>query len=146
MIRTLAANCDPILVCSKDDRKTVADNASDDMAVGAVRALCEFSLLVSQQNHSDLSFKTLDDAPKQLHQKKGTVREQKISKSAMANADYLLATESHQIYEQKIYEIRASMQAFVYGAEIVSTTKHRKFEMHLKTAWQAATTWADADH
>jgi hypothetical protein len=29
--------------------------------MGAVRALCEFSVLVSQQNHSDLSLKALDN-------------------------------------------------------------------------------------
>jgi hypothetical protein len=61
MIRTLAGNCAPILDCSKDDRQTVAENASDEMVIGGVRALCEFSLLVSQQYHSDLSLEALDD-------------------------------------------------------------------------------------
>ena len=64
MIRTLSANCAPILDCSKDDRKTAAENWSDKMVLGAVSASCEFSLLVSQQNHSDLSLKALDDALK----------------------------------------------------------------------------------
>jgi hypothetical protein len=40
MIRTLAVNCAPILVCSKDDGKTVADTAADEMAMGATWALC----------------------------------------------------------------------------------------------------------
>jgi len=62
MIRTLSVNCAPILDCSNDDRKTAAETASDEMVMGAVRALCEFSLLVSQRNHSDLSLTALDDA------------------------------------------------------------------------------------
>jgi len=95
MIRTLAVNCAPILDCSKDDGKTAVENASDEMVMGAVRALCEFSLLVSQQNHSDLSLKALDDALKRFYQKKGIFREQKMSKSAKAKVDDLFATESH---------------------------------------------------
>jgi hypothetical protein len=97
MIRTLAVNCAPILDCSKDDGKTAAEKASDEMVMGAVRALCEFSLLVSQQNHSDLSLKALDNALKQFYQKNGIFPEQKMSKSAKAKVDYLLATESHQL-------------------------------------------------
>jgi len=70
MIRTLAVNCAPILDCSQDARKTAAETASDEMVMGAVRALCEFSLLVSQQNHSDLSLAALDDALKRFYKKK----------------------------------------------------------------------------
>jgi hypothetical protein len=66
ILRTLAVNCAPILVCSKEDRKTVVETASNEMVMGAVRSLFEFSLLVSQQNHSDLSLNALDDAPKQF--------------------------------------------------------------------------------
>ena len=62
MIRSLAVNCPPLLVCSKDDRKAVAQTAFDEMVMGAARSLCQFTLLVSQQNHSDLSLKALDDA------------------------------------------------------------------------------------
>jgi hypothetical protein len=36
MIRTLAVNCAPILDCSKDDRKTLVETASDEMVMGAV--------------------------------------------------------------------------------------------------------------
>jgi hypothetical protein len=50
MIRTLAVNCAPIVVCSKDDGNTAVETASDEMAMGAVWALCQFSLHVSQQN------------------------------------------------------------------------------------------------
>jgi len=71
MVRTLAVNCVPILDCSEDDGKPPAETASDEMVMGAVRALCEFSLLVSQQNHSDLSLTALDNALKQFYKKNG---------------------------------------------------------------------------
>jgi hypothetical protein len=71
MIRTLAVNCTPILDCSKDDWKTAAENASDEMVMAAVRVLYEFSLVVSQQNHSDLFLEAQDDSLKPLHKKKG---------------------------------------------------------------------------
>ena len=38
------------------------------------------------------------------------------------------------------------MEALVYGAEKVSSTKRRQFQVCLSRAWQAATTWSDADH
>jgi hypothetical protein len=69
MIRTLAVNCAPILDCSKDDGKTAAENAFDEMVRGEVRALRAFSLLVSQTNHSELSLKALDDGLKRFYQK-----------------------------------------------------------------------------
>jgi len=69
MIRTLAVNCTPILVCSKDDGKRVGETASNEMVIGAVQVLCKFSLHVSQQNHSDLSLKALDNALKRFYQK-----------------------------------------------------------------------------
>jgi len=145
MIRTLAVNCAPILVCSTDDGKTAAETASDEMVMGAVRELCEFSLLVSQQNHSDLSLKALDDALKRFYQKKGIFREQKMSKFVKAKVDDLLAKKSHQLREQKIHKIRAAMEAVVYGAAKVSTTKCRQFQVRLNRAQQAAMTWSDAD-
>jgi len=138
-------NCAPIYDCSKDDGKTPAETASDEMVMGAVRALCEFSLLVSQQNHSDLSLTALDDALKQLYKKKGAFREQKMSKSAKAHMDELLGTESHQLREQKIHKICAAMEVQVYGAAKVTTTKRRRFQVHLNRARQVATTWSDAD-
>jgi hypothetical protein len=66
-------------------------------------------------------------------------------KSAKAKVDDLLAKESHQLREQKIHKICAAMEAVVYGAEKVSTTKHRQFQVCLNTTLQAATTWSDAD-
>jgi len=123
MIRTLAVNCAPNLDCSEDDGKTAAEHASEEMVMGVVRALCEFSLLVSQQNYSDLSLTALDDALKRFYQKKGIFREQKMWNSAKAKVDDLLATKSHQLREQRFHKIRAAMEALVYGADQVSTTK-----------------------
>ena len=70
MIRTPAVNYPLILHCSKDDGRTAVESPSDEMVMGAVRALCEFSLLVSPQNHSDLSLTALDDAQKRFYKKK----------------------------------------------------------------------------
>ena len=145
MIRTLAVNGAPIHVCSKDDGKTAAETVSDEMVMGAVRALCEFSLLVSQQNHSDLSLKALDDALKRFYQVKGIFQEQKMSKSVKPKVDDLVAIESYQLREQQIHKIRAAMEALVFGAEKVSSTKGRHFQVHLKSARQAATTWSDVN-
>jgi hypothetical protein len=68
-----------------------------------------------------------------------------MSKSAKAKVDDLLARESHLFREQKIHKISAAMEALVYGAEMVSTTKRRQFQVRLNRAQQAATTWSDAD-
>ena len=144
MIRTLAVNCAPILVCFTDDGKTVVETPSDEMVMGAVWALCELSLLVSQRNHSDLSLKALDDAVMRFYQEKGIFREQRMSKTAKTQVDDELAKESHQLREQKIHKIHAAMEAHVYGAETVSTTKHTQCQVRLNRARQAATTWSDA--
>jgi hypothetical protein len=84
MIRTLAVNCAPIPLRFNDDGKTEAETASDEIVMGAMWALCEFSLLVSQQNHSELSLAALDDEFKRFYQKKGIFRAQNVSKSAKA--------------------------------------------------------------
>ena len=97
MIRSLAVNCALIRDCCKDDGKTPAETAYDELVMGAVRALCEFSLLGSQQHHSDLSLTALDNALKRFYKKKGAFREQKMSKYAKAQVDELLARESHQL-------------------------------------------------
>jgi len=145
-IRTLAVNHASIPVCSTDDGKTAAETSSEHMVKGTVRALCEFSLLVSQQNHSDLSLKGLHDAVKRFDQMKSSFREQKMSNSAIAKVDDLLAQESHQLCEQKIPKIRAAMVAIVDRAEKVSSTKRRQFQVRLERARQVAMTWSDADH
>ena len=56
-----------------------------------------------------------------------------------------MASESHRLREQKIYKIRAAMEALVYRAEKVCTTKHRPIQVHLNGAREAAITWSDAD-
>ena len=134
MIRTLAVNCTPNLDCSMDDRKTPAEKASDEMVMGAVWVLCEFSLVVSQQNHSDQSLTVLDNALKQFYKKTGAFREQKMSKSAKATVNEPLATESYQLCERKIYKIHAAMEVLVYAAEKITTSEPRQFQVHLNWA------------
>jgi len=77
MNRTLAVNCVPILDCSIEDGKTAVETASDEIIMKAVWTLCEFSLHVSQQNHSDSSLTALDNAAKQLFKQKVAFLEQK---------------------------------------------------------------------
>jgi len=93
------------------------------MVMGELRALCWFSLLVSQQNHSDLLFKALDDALKPFYQNNGNLQEQRITMSANANVHGLLAMESHELRKEKIYKMNTAMDALVYGAQKISTTK-----------------------
>jgi len=57
-----------------------------------------------------------------------------MSKSAKAKVDDILAMKSHQLHEQKIHKIRAAMEAAVYGAEKVSTTKRRQLQVRLNRA------------
>ena len=121
------------------------ETSSDEMVMGAVWALGEFSLLVSQQNPSDVSLTALDDTKKRFYKEKGPVWEQKMSKSAKAQVDELLARESHQIQEQKICKIRAAMEVQVYGVEKVTTTNWREFQLRLNRARQVSTTWSDTD-
>jgi len=49
----------------------VVDTFSDEMLMGAVLALCEFSLLVSQQIHYNLALTARDDIFRQFNQKTG---------------------------------------------------------------------------
>jgi len=145
IIRTLAVNCAPILDGSLDARKTAADTDSDEMVMGAVWALSEFSLLVSRQDHSDLSLAALDDAPKRFHKKKGAFGDQKMSKSANARVDEVLETESHHLRVQKIRRIHAAMEVQLYEAEKVTTSKRRQCQVHRNRARQATTIWSDTD-
>jgi hypothetical protein len=61
----------PILDCSQDTCKIATEITFKEVVMDAVPALCEFSLLERQQNQSDLSLKALDNAHKQLYQRKG---------------------------------------------------------------------------
>jgi len=101
----------------------MAETASDEMVMGAVWALCEFSRHVSQQNHSDLSLTALDDALKRFFKKMDAFRDENMSKSAKAKVDELLARESDRLQEQKINKIRAAMDVQLYGAEKLPTSK-----------------------
>jgi hypothetical protein len=123
MIRTLAVNCAPILDCSQDTGKTAAETASDKKVMVVVRALCEFSLLVSQHNHSDISLAALDVTLKRFYKKKGAFQDQKMSKSAKAKVDELLVKESHHLQEQTIHKIRAALEVQLYGVEKIPTSK-----------------------
>jgi hypothetical protein len=134
IFRTLAVSCTPILVCSTDDRKPATETASDEMVMGAVRALSEFSPLVSQQNHLDLSLNSLDNALNQFYKKKGAFQDEKMLKPAKAKVDDLSAKESHLLREHKIHKVRAAPEAVVYVAEKVSTTKCRQFQVRLNRA------------
>jgi hypothetical protein len=123
----------------------VAENASDEMVMGAVRALCEFSLLVSQQYHSEISLETLDNPLKRFYKKMGIFRALKMSKSAKTKVDDLLVTESLQLREHKIHKIRAAIRALLYWAKKVSTTKLRLIQVGLNRSRQAVTTWSADD-
>jgi hypothetical protein len=68
-----------------------------------------------------------------------------MSKSAKAKVDDVLARESHLLREQKIHKICTVMESLVYGAEMVSSTKHRQFQVRLNRPGQAAITWSDVD-
>jgi hypothetical protein len=99
MIRTLAVYYTPILDWSKDDGKTPAETASNEMVMGAVQAVCEFSLLVSQQSHCDISLTALDNALKRNYKEKGAFWDQKMLKSGKGKVDKQLAIESHKLQE-----------------------------------------------
>jgi hypothetical protein len=70
-IRTLAVNGAPILNCSQDAGKTVVETASDEIVMGAVQALYEFSILDSQQNHYDLSITAHRRCPEAILKEEG---------------------------------------------------------------------------
>jgi hypothetical protein len=90
LFRTRVANCAPILDISQDDRKTAADTASHGIVIGVVQAICKFSQLGSQPNHSDLSLRAPDDALERLS-KSVAFQGQKLSKSVKPKVDDQLA-------------------------------------------------------
>jgi len=145
MIRTLPVNSAPILDFSKDDGNTAVENATDEVVMRPVWEFFEFSWPVRQQNHSDVFLNALYDALKWLYLKQNIVWKQKMAKCVMAKVDDLFATESHQLSEHKIHKICGAMEALVYGAEKVSTTKCRQFQMHLTKPQQVASAWSDTD-
>ena len=112
----------------------MAESASNEIVIRAVRAICEFSSLVSQQNHSDLPLKALDNTLKQFDQKKGIFRERNMSQSAKAKVADLLAMGFYQLRKQYIHKIRAATEALVYGAGKVSSTQCRQFQVYRNSA------------
>jgi len=91
--------------------------------MGAAHALCEFSLLESQQHHSEQFLKAPVDARKRISLKMGGFAERIISISAKALVDKLLARISYQLQEQKSFKLHSTREVQVYGAEKVTTTK-----------------------
>jgi len=67
-----AQNTENAISFFADDGQPVAETVSDDIVLGAVGALCDFSLLVSLQNYSNLSLTAQHDAKKQCHMKNST--------------------------------------------------------------------------
>jgi len=80
------------------------------MVMAAVQASWEFSLLVSQQNHSNVFLTAVDNALKQFYKKKGAFQEHKVLKSAKVKVDEQFARESHQLWEHMIHTISAAME------------------------------------
>jgi uncharacterized protein YabE (DUF348 family) len=68
-----------------------------------------------------------------------------MSKSTKAKVDELLAREFHHLREQKLHKICAAQEVQLHGAENVTTSKRRQFEVRLNTTRHAATIWSDAD-
>ena len=131
MIRRLAVRCAPSHVCSNCDRISGAETASNELAMEAVHPLSEFSLHVCHGHHTELSLKALDNVFKQLYYTMFAFQAMKMSKSAKAKVDQLLAQKSHQVQEQNIHKISAAMDVQVYGAEMVYTTKQRQWQVIL---------------
>jgi len=146
MIGTMGVHCTQILDCSRNDSKTAVENASDEMIMGAVPGLCQFCLLVRQQNHSDLSIEELDNALKRYYQTNGIFRDQKMWKSGKAKVDHQFTMESHHLREHEISKIRAAMEPIVCGAEKATTMNCRHVQVHPNRAREAATSCSDADH
>jgi len=145
MSRTLALNCTPIHDSSEDVRNTALVTASDEPVMWAVQTLCEFSLLDSQQNPSDLSLTALHNTQKQLYKQKVASQVHTISKSKMANEDEQLTRDSNQLHEQNIHNICTAMEVPIYRAAKITATKGRQFWVHPNKAQQAAMNWFDAD-
>jgi len=59
--------------------------------------------------------------------------------------DEQLATESHQLREQMIHKIRTALEVPINGAETVTTTQCREFQVSLNRSQQEATKWSNND-
>jgi len=101
------------------------------MVLGAVQMWCEFSPPVSQQGRSDLCFEALDVALKQSYKKKHIFQLQKTLKSAQTTVDDLMARESDQVGEQKLYTICAAIEDLKHGTAMESNTELMQFQVGL---------------
>ena len=110
-----------------------------------MRALCEFSLLVSQQTQSDLSLTALHDALKRFYKNEDAFRNQTMLKSGKAIVEKQLTREPDQLRQQNIHQMHTSMEVPVYGPEKFTPTKRREFQVHQNRAHLTATKWSDAD-
>jgi hypothetical protein len=137
MIRTQAVHWALILNCFKDDRRPPAKTASIEMVLEEVRALCEWSLLDSQQDQTDLSLTAVDDTMNTFSKNKGAFRDQKMLKSAKTKVNKQLARHSRQLREQKIHKIHGAMEVLGHRAKKVTTSKRWEFEVGLTRARQA---------
>jgi len=144
-IRILAVNWKPILAWSKDEETTLAETAPDEYITEAVRPLCEFSPLVSQQNHTNGTLTALHDTQKWLYKKNGAFRAQQMLKPAKAQLNEQFARESHQLWGQQILKICAAMEVDVYRIEMITIPKLRQSQVLLNGACQLAKTWSQAD-
>jgi len=117
MVRTHHVKCSSLLVCSKDDGKTAEKIAYEEMEMGSVWALCDFSLLVSHQNYSNLSFNELDNELNRFYLKKVIVQEQQMLMSAKTIVDKQVAKSPNKLWEQKIKQIHTALAVLQYRAE-----------------------------
>jgi hypothetical protein len=77
--------------------------------MGAVWAFYYFSLLVSEQNHSDIFLEPLGDALKRFNQMMDIFREDIMSQSAKASVDDHLPMKAHQLGKYQIDMIQAAL-------------------------------------
>lgn len=130
--RKVAITCDPLSLSSNDNEKTVVGSALDEMVIGAVYILCEFSLLVSSQNHHDLSLKALDNPLNNFAKKMHSVQLQKVSQSAKPKVDEMLTSESYLLNRQKIDQHFAAVKVYVTQAAkpTIRNPIHSRFHLN----------------
>jgi hypothetical protein len=77
--------------------------------MGAVWAFYYFSLLVREQNHTDISLEPLGDAHKRFNHMMDIFREHIMSQSVKASVDDHLAMKAHQLGKYQIDMIQAAL-------------------------------------
>jgi hypothetical protein len=90
--------------------------------MGTVWALCECSLLVSQQNNTELSITAQNNTQPKMYKMEGTFGERKVSKSANTDLNDQLASRFHQQRVQMIHLIRAALEVKLSGAILVTSS------------------------